>query len=608
MKLRKQLNTALLTAIATGLGISSAFGAGEEEVIISVPGLMASATLEMTDEPGKWFKDPTDGDSLVVVKPGEAVLIKQTDTNTEHTITSLLWQPGAGNFPVDQEKASSSSVTQKFDKPGLYVFTCKVHPYMFGAVVVDDPATEGLDLGGEIQLVTGAKVPTTSDIAKKLLRTFFVATTPSLWRDYSKPTWDLKLPDIPLNLGGTVIKLSALNVSMPNQLLKPSTPGVGEVWVNTQFEGIKGKTKPGSATQLDTAQWTLGKKVKGVEVNLNNPHNMWTDRTYQYIYQTEWFDKRLATFDRKTGQVYGTQVVGQSPSHVMTRPQDDVLTVALNAEDRVLKLNPGQSPDPIGSVKVGEHAGPHGHHITDDGKYVLTPNALASSVSVLDLDTNQVTEIPTGGIIPIAIWSNPQKSNIVYTANLLGTPPLLATLSVLDLNEKKKVQDIDLAKDYDPISGETKGPAAGLLPIQTPVTPDGKYVVTANTLSGNLTIVDTATNQVVKNLPCEPGCHGVNYGMKKGGGYYAYVASKFANDLIVVDMDKLEIAGRILLANVSDPDILANNGFGGQGVLPLPVADHGWIRETAKLAGTGKLSADVEGWLRELTPAQKGAM
>ncbi len=96
--------------------------------------------------------------------------------------------------------------------------------------------------------------------------------------------------------------------------------------------------------------------------------------------------------------------------------------------------------------------------------------------------------------------------------------------------------------------------------------------------------------------------------MKKGGGYYAYVASKFANDLIVVDMDKLEIAGRILLADPADSEITAHNGFGGQGVLPLPVADHGWIRQTAKLAGTGKLSQDVEGWLKELTPAQKGAM
>jgi hypothetical protein len=39
----------------------------------------------------------------------------------------------------------------------------KVHPYMFGAVIVDDPQTDGLDFGAELQLIAGAKIPTSSD-------------------------------------------------------------------------------------------------------------------------------------------------------------------------------------------------------------------------------------------------------------------------------------------------------------------------------------------------------------------------------------------------------------------------------------------------------------
>jgi hypothetical protein len=31
---------------------------------------------------------------------------------------------------------------------------------MFGAVIVDGPQTEGLDFGAELQLITGAKIPT----------------------------------------------------------------------------------------------------------------------------------------------------------------------------------------------------------------------------------------------------------------------------------------------------------------------------------------------------------------------------------------------------------------------------------------------------------------
>ena len=572
-----------------------------ENVIISVAGLMPSATLEMTDEPGLWFKDPVDGDALVVIKPNQAVLIKTADSNTDHTITSLLWPAGAKDFPVDQEKPSNVSVTMAFDKPGLYVFTCKVHPYMFGAVIVDDPETEGLDIGSELQLVTGVKVPSTSDIAKKLLRTFFVVTTPSLWRDYSKPTWDVKLPALPLNFGGTVLTLDVLNVSMPNKLFNPKTAGIGEVWVNTQFEGIKGKTKPGSATQIDVSDWKIQKKVKGVKTDMNHPHNMWPDKTYSYIYQTEWFDKRLTTFDRQSGKVLSTTNVGESPSHVMTSPIDDYLYVAINGAEQVVKLSPGPNPTPMRSFNTGPHTGPHGHYVTGDGKHILTPNALASSVSIIDTKSGNVTEIPTGGVIPIAIWAEP-KGNTAYAANFLGTPPsMLASLSVIDINAKKKLKDINIAADYDPISGKVTGEAYGLLPIQTPVSPDGKYVVTANTLSMSITIVDTATNKVVKSLPCEPGCHGVEFGLKKGGGYYAYVASKFANDLIVVDMDKLEIAGRLLLADPNDSSITAHNGMGGQGVLPLPLAEPVRLRTTIELSGSGELSDQVEGWLKQVS-------
>ncbi len=51
------------------------------------------------------------------------------------------------------------------------------------------------------------------------------------------------------------------------------------------------------------------------------------------------------------------------------------------------------------------------------------------------------------------------------------------------------------------------------------------------------TIIRTSDDRLVRSIACDPGCHGVNFGAKKGGGYYAYVTSKFANRLIVLDYD-----------------------------------------------------------------------
>ena len=40
------------------------------------------------------------------------------------------------------------------------------------------------------------------------------------------------------------------------------------------------------------------------------------------------------------------------------------------------------------------------------------------------------------------------------------------------------IKTINLLENYDPISGNVSGPI-GFLPIQTPVSPDGQYMVTA---------------------------------------------------------------------------------------------------------------------------------
>ena len=148
---------------------------------------------------------------------------------------------------------------------------------------------------------------------------------------------------------------------------------------------------------------------------------------------------------------------------------------------------------------------------------------------------------------------------------------------------------INLLENYEPISGNVSGPI-GFLPIQTPVSPDGQYMVTANTGSATITIVDTETDELIKDLPCSTGCHGVNFGAKKDGGYYAYVTSSFSNDLIIVDGDPnndgdpkdAEIAGRINLVGSpetqTDDKVSGLAGTGGMGVLPIPIVYNGWVQ------------------------------
>jgi hypothetical protein len=128
----------------------------------------------------------------------------------------------------------------------------------------------------------------------------------------------------------------------------------------------------------------------------------------------------------------------------------------------------------------------------------------------------------------------------------------------------------------------------------------------------HVAIIDTQSNQIVAYVPTPAGTHGVNWGAKLGGGYYAYVTNQHANVLTVIDPDPdgngdgadAAVVGTILLANGSE-GAGVTDGTGGQGVKPLPMTHDGWMQRTVELVGTGELSGEVESWIALLTDQQK---
>lgn len=640
-------------AVGSGDGTSVVGASPYGRILLGPKDEPGVVTFEVSDEPASWFRSargdaivelskpsasgsPLQGadiktKSLEVIVPGSSVNFIMSDTNAVHTISSLLWPSGAEHMPYNQSSAYRGGGFVTLHTPGLYVFTCKVHPFMFGAVIVDDPNTEGLDLGNPaknftIDLVTGLKdLPTSSDLAVTLLKTFFIATAPDNWKDYSSGLWNVRFPTLPVRIsgapfgnvqdGGYPLQLSILNVN--NEALAvgnvPAKPGVGEVWVNTQFEKTAHKYKPGTSTVVDTATWKVKRKVALPQINNNNPHNMWSSRDQSVIYQTQWFDNKFSMIDRETGALIKNITVGYSPSHVVTLPTNDDITIAVNGENGVMVI-------PAGTTNVTKmmptqaqghiSANPHGHWISADGSKIVTPNINTNDVGIYGANGGIQARTPTGndvpGAHPIAIGMMPDSSKI-YAANLLHH-----SMTVLNGNNGALLKTINLIADYNPITGEVKDndgngeKAIGVLPIQSPVSPDGKAVVIA-AMGGQIVIIDTETDEIVKMLPCDPGCHGANWGAKAGGGYYAYVTTKFGNRLTVVDVDPdgngkindAEIAGYISLVDdintAKDDTVSGLPGFGGQGVLAVPNVYNGWVQNVpATWALTDKQRSPIQ--------------
>ncbi len=526
-----------------------------------------------------------------------------------------------------------------------------------------DPA---YDIGDKLTLLVKREVTdaenltfdSNSNLGLRLLRAFFIVTNPANWKDYTKVGQPYKpaYPAVPVVVtGGAIVPdlNAALQATFDGELIQaqhnPMIKGIGEIWVDTQFELTekKGPNFPGTMTVVSARSWEVKRKVALPEQKMNNGHNFWPSHDQNEIYQTEWQGNSLYVINRHNGKlmqeldlVNGPEVTRKGiachdPAHVMTRVDTQQVHTGCNGDDGVLELN----RLPNGHLEVNrlismqnptnptKQTQPHAHWMGFDGKHMVTPNSNSADSTMYEftgLTTGQVLSKNETGAVSIASGMMPDSSKY-YVTNYLGHSisvmngplPLTNYSGTGGLKGAgpyapgEKIKDINLLQGYDPVQGCTENSPVqcvdgliGGFPVQIPVSPDGKFAITGNTFGGTISIVDTATDTLVKLIPCDPGCHGVNFGAKKHGGYYAYITPKFANRLIVLDydpnndgkVDDAVIAGGVVLANdpvCSDDKIVGNSGQGAQGVMPVPNVYNGWVQELPV------------GYKAQLTPEQR---
>jgi YVTN family beta-propeller protein len=580
-------------------------------------------TFYLTDEPGNWFRSNSLGMPLAIIDPGDRVdfVINQCCTGTKHTVT-LLVRPEGSSTELDQDQAKRGTLSTNFDVPGVYVLVCKVHPYMTAVVAVRDA-------GGNIPDVTAGSLPFISYLGVNSLPATAVldVITTIAHDDAAKAQkWDIR---------------------GPQDQVFPAIPGVGEVWITTQFErvpgqeDVNGSVKPGTLTVLDAATFAVKGEVNGLGAGgmWNNPHNVWPDFSLSTIYNANWFGRWMNKIDRVSGNILDSIQVGEAPTHIVSypnhcSPQHGILTVPLSAENNMVKVEDQghrlhiEDSDPTGAGR--NH--PHGHWLTcGRGTRAIVPNVfkglgVAGSVSIIDTESGDVlTEfmhnaadpLQSALLMPLAVGEcHVNGVHKAYVANAVS-----GLVSVIDVDAQSLLRNIPVTLTPD---GQTGHDLLHTLqvPIQTPVSPDGKWVATAvfslttvpRTTTGSpdhVAIIDTSSDAVVAWIPTPGGTHGINWGAKLGGGYYAYVTNQHANVLSIIDPDPngdgnasdAAAVGTILLANGSAGAGITD-GTGGQGVKPLPMTHDGWIQATVALIAQGGLSPEVRGWIDQLTPEQ----
>lgn len=580
-------------------------------------------TMYLTDEPGNWFRSEASGTPVSVINAGERVdfIIGNCCTDTRHTAT-LLIKPTGSAVNLDQDQPRRGSLSLEFDVPGVYVLVCKVHPYMTAVVAVRDAQ-------GNIPDVQAGSLPFIGHLGAGSLP---AATVLSVLTTVAPTDAD---------------KLAKWDILGPSARVVPPVPGVGEVWINTQFERVPGQVsehdaeKPGTITILDAATFTVEREVNGLAAGgmWNNPHNMWSNTRLDVVYNANWFGRWINKVDRAGGAILDSIAVGEAPTHIISTPAsargDPILTIPLSAENNMVKVRDGADglritdSDPTGQGR--NH--PHGHWLTcGSGDRAIVPNVfkglgVAGSISIIDTASGNVLRefthdaadpIRRALLMPIAAGQcHVGCRSKAYVANAVS-----GMVTVIDVDRLELLRNI-------PVTVAPDG-AMGLdllhtlqVPIQTPVSPDERWVATAvlslttvprppAASADHVALIDTTTDEVVVFIATPAGTHGVNWGAKLGGGYYAYVTNQHANVLTIIDPDPngdgdghdAAVVGTIPLANAST-GAGVTDGTGGQGVKPLPMTHDGWIQPSVALIGSGSLSTEVEGWLNRLSPEQR---
>lgn len=306
-------------------------------------------------------------------------------------------------------------------------------------------------------------------------------------------------------------------------------------------------------------------------------------------------DDTVSILDAKSGALRATVKTGRGPHEVEVLADGKTAavsdygkagepghTVTLVDLDRGLAL---------GTVELGERTRPHGLAALGDGRLLVTAEG-TKELLVVDARERRVTaRIPTGREVSHMVAA-PRSGTRAYVASI-GS----GTVSAANLASAKMAKDLATGAGAEGIDVTPNGRevwvtnreantvtvvdalklevlatiAAAKFPIRVKITPDGKRALVSCAQSGDVAVFDVASRREVRRIPMDreavPGSQARVFSNRFGkspvpvglliapDGKRAWVASTNADVVSVIDLEKLEVVGRLKAGR--EPDGLA---------------------------------------------------
>ena len=246
-----------------------------------------------------------------------------------------------------------------------------------------------------------------------------------------------------------------------------------------------------------------------------HPHNVNVDPLGRYFYVTNYMEDALQVFDVKTNALISTVKVGRQPAHVVSDSDGKRLYISNEGETTLSTvLVPAfKAAEPL-EIK-GQ--GPHGHLLSPDGRWLLTPNSRSGDVSLLNPALRHVD------LIKLPPGAKPVAMGITFDGKLaFVTDAGLNQVHKIDLARKKVLASLSVGKR----------------PIQVPVHPTRPVLYIPCMESDALYKVDLERWRVEKVIPVGKGAHGIAYSQDGREAYVTLTWEKPKGRVAVIDTEK----------------------------------------------------------------------
>ena len=263
-----------------------------------------------------------------------------------------------------------------------------------------------------------------------------------------------------------------------------------------------------SISVIDLATNTV---IRNISVG-SSPHDLKISQSQETLYSTDTDSGTISIINTTTNTLI-QQVLTDATVHGIAI-FNDTLYVGDVYGGKVLVINDGVVKD---EIKVG--SGPEYLEVNPNGKFLYVAN-LWSPISVVDLEQKKVIKEIDSGKTPHGLLFTNDGSRL-FIVNMKSN-----TLSIIDAEKHEIIKTI----------------AVGERPEYVALTPDESLAYVTNLGSDTISIIDTRSFEVVNEIQVGDGPHGIAF---SSDGDFVYVSNMNGNDVSVIATANNEIVATI---------------------------------------------------------------